>query len=111
MKLRRVRQLFSGSNLARPAAVAPAVKPLAPATPVSPGSLRLRKWPLPPGRPAKIGDGRKLTLHDTTNVFAVSFRLADYGLLAEFTLWVAGYGLRITLDQLNSYTWLHGYVI
>jgi hypothetical protein len=61
---------------------------------------------LPQGRAAKLGHGRKRILHSVDNAFAVSFRVADFGLLVEFNLWIASYGLRITSDHLNSYSWL-----
>ncbi len=101
MNFKRLRDWLSCPNLANPPEPIPGVKPAAERP-----SRKPHSWPLPQGRAAKIGDGRKLILHSAQKAFVISFRAADYGLLMEFSLWIAQYGLRITADRLDSYRWL-----
>lgn len=67
---------------------------------------RKPKWPEPKGRAPMIGNARKVTVHSTNDFLAVSFRIADYGLLREFSLRIWDYRIRLTCDNLTSYSWL-----
>ena len=67
---------------------------------------RKPNWPEPKGRAPMIGDAKKVTVQTANNFCAVSFRIADYGLLREFSLRVWDYRIRLTYDDLTSYSWL-----
>jgi hypothetical protein len=95
---------LSCPNLAKPPGGAPASTQTAQRQ--DPPGRKPCCWPVPRGRAPEIGDGRKVTIHSARNSFAVSFRVADLGLLVEFSLWVAGFGFRITSDHLSACSWL-----
>jgi hypothetical protein len=67
---------------------------------------RKPKWPEPKGRAPIIGNARKVTVHSAHDFCAVSFRIADYGLLMEFSLRIWDYRIRLTYDELTPGSWL-----
>jgi hypothetical protein len=67
---------------------------------------RKPKWPEPKGRAPMIGRARKVTVRSAHDFLAVSFRIADYGLLREFSLRIWDYRIHLTCDDLASYSWL-----
>ena len=67
---------------------------------------RKPKWLEPKGRAPIIGDARKVTVQSANDFCAVSFRIADYGLLREFSLRIWDYRIHLTCDDLTSYSWL-----
>ena len=67
---------------------------------------RTPKWPEPKGRAPMIGKARKVTVRSANDSCVVSFRIADYGLLREFSLRIWDYRISLTCDDLTSYTWL-----
>ena len=64
------------------------------------------KWPEPKGRAPIIGNARNVTVQSANYFCAVSFRIADYGLLMEFSLRIWDYRIRLTCDDLTSDSWL-----
>ena len=69
-------------------------------------SPRKPKWPEPTGRAPMIGNARKVTIQSAHDFCAVTFRVADYGLLMEFSLRIWNYRVRITCDDLTPDSWL-----
>jgi hypothetical protein len=67
---------------------------------------RKPKWLEPKGRAPMIGSARKVTVQSANDFCAVSFRIADYGLLREFSLRIWDYRIRLSCDDLTSYSWL-----
>jgi len=67
-----------------------------------------RPTPEPQGRAAKIGTGRKLTIQTAHNLCGASVRIADFGLLMEFSFRLSDIGIRITSDLLEGDSWLLG---
>ena len=67
---------------------------------------RKPKWPEPKGRAPIIGNARKVTIHSAHDFYAVSYRVADYGLLMEFSLRIWDYRISLTCDDLTPDSWL-----
>jgi hypothetical protein len=67
---------------------------------------RKPKWPEPKGRAPMIGNARKVTIHSAHDFCAVSYRVADYGLLMEFSLRIWDYRISLTCDDLTPDSWL-----
>jgi hypothetical protein len=68
---------------------------------------RKPKWPEPKGRAPRIGNARKVTVQSANDFCAVSFRIADYGLLMEFSLRIWDYRIRLACDELTPNSWLY----
>jgi hypothetical protein len=54
---------------------------------------------------AALGHGRKITLQSAGNLWAASFRVANLGLLWEFTFRIGEYAVQITSDHLAVGGW------
>jgi hypothetical protein len=67
---------------------------------------RKPKWPEPKGRAPRFGNARKVTVHSANDFFSVSYRIADYGLLREFSLRIWDYRVRLICDDLTPGSWL-----
>ena len=96
----RLRRWLACPNLAPPPEAMPA-KPEGQAECRRPMRRWRDKWPEFPSRPAKIGPGRSVTIESAHDFLAVTFRIADFGLLTEFSLRVASFSVRITEDLLE----------
>ncbi len=75
-------------------------------------AARQNKCPVPPkprpqnrpllhGRAAIIGNGHKLTVQSAGGFGAASVRIADYGLLLEFSVRISDYALCVSSDLLE----------
>jgi hypothetical protein len=67
---------------------------------------RKPKWPEPKGRAPMIGNARKVTVQIANDFCAVSYRIADYGLLMEFSLRIWDYRIHLVRDDLTPDSWL-----